>query len=442
MKNYLLKGLCSAVLAFCFVANASAQDNSAKADSLDYKFRFGGYGEMVAAFKNYGINRFYGSSEGNTKTHRNTISIPRFVLAFDYNFNKKWSLSAEIEFESGGVGSAIELENTENGEYETEIEKGGEVAIEQFHITRHFLKELNIRFGHLIVPVGLTNTHHEPINFFGTVRPEGESTLLPCTWHDNGLELLGQVGRGLAKFDYNFLVVSGLNLNGFDRNNWAGNAKQGIFEEDNFTCPAIVARLEYKGIKGLRLGGSFYYCDDASKNADKEQNYASVDGKCTVKILTGDIQYKNDYITFRGNVLNGNLSNSLAISKVNTKLSNKSPYTRLVPIAKKAVSYSGEIGLNVKKFFASDKFPSLTPFARYEYYNPQQEGEKGQTMDPRLKTSMWTYGINYNILPNLVAKFDYTNREIGSGKIFGSGAYNPENEFAFGLAYIGWFFKK
>lgn len=44
------------------------------------KFRFGGYGEMVASFKDYGINRFYGAPEGNPDKHRNTISIPRFVL--------------------------------------------------------------------------------------------------------------------------------------------------------------------------------------------------------------------------------------------------------------------------------------------------------------------------------------------------------------------------
>ena len=39
----------------------------------DYeKFRVGGYGEMVAAFKDYGINRFTGTDNGNRKTHRNT----------------------------------------------------------------------------------------------------------------------------------------------------------------------------------------------------------------------------------------------------------------------------------------------------------------------------------------------------------------------------------
>lgn len=68
---------------------------------------------MVASFKDYGINRFYGAPEGNPDKHRNTISIPRFVLALDYKFNSKWILGAEIEFESGGTGTAYELENTE-----------------------------------------------------------------------------------------------------------------------------------------------------------------------------------------------------------------------------------------------------------------------------------------------------------------------------------------
>ena len=176
----------------------------------DYeKFRFGGYGEMVAKFMNYGTNRFYGGVDNSD--HRNTIAIPRFVLAFDYKFNSKWILGAEIEFEAGGVGLETELENSENGEYETEMEKGGEVALEQFHITRLIHSAFNVRAGHLIVPMGLTNAHHEPINFFGTSRPEGETTIIPSTWHETGLEFFGSFGKGYARFDYQAMIVAGLN---------------------------------------------------------------------------------------------------------------------------------------------------------------------------------------------------------------------------------------
>ena len=409
-------------------------------DGDDYKkFRFGGYGEAVASFKDYGINRFYGGNDGNKNDHRNTISIPRFVLALDYKFNSKWILGAEIEFEAGGVGTAYEIENSENGEYETEVEKGGEVALEQFHITRLIHPAFNIRAGHIIVPVGLTNAHHEPINFFGTYRPEGETTILPSTWHENGIELFGSFGKGYAAFDYQAMVVAGLNANGFDRNTWIASGKQGIFEEDNFTSPGYVARLDYKGVPGLRLGASFYYCADAGANSDKMTEY---NFKVPVRIYTADAQYRNRYVTARANFVWGNLGNSTQVSNVNTKLSNKAPYTRVTPVAKKAVSYAGEVGVNISSFFKEKKCPVIYPFARYEYYNPQQAGESMQVMELRNKVSMWTAGLNWYALPNLVVKADYMTRQIGTGKMFGTGPYNSENEFSIGIAYVGWFINK
>ena len=432
------------VLAFLCLPTYMMGNNPEKQTEAtdDYRqFRIGGYGEVVAAFKDYGINRFNGSPYGNTKENRATISIPRFILALDYKFNSKWILGAEIEFESGGTGQAVELEATENGEYETEVEKGGEVVMEQFHLTRLIHPAFNVRAGHVIVPVGLTNAHHEPIHFFGTVRPEGETTILPSTWHETGIELFGSFGKGYASFDYQALVVAGLNANGFNRRQWVAGGKQGFFEEDNFTSPGYVVRLDYKGVPGLRVGGSFYYCADAGANSDKKQTYASV-GKIPVKIFTGDVQYKNRYVTARGNVVCGDLGKSAAVSKVNNRLSNLSPYSKLTPIAKRAVSYAAEAGVNLSAFFPSRDFPVIYPFARYEYYNPQEKGEAGQNMEIREQVSMWTAGINWFALPNLVVKADYTTRQIGTGKVFGASKFNSENEFAIGIAYVGWFFKK
>lgn len=59
--------------------------------------------------------------------------------------------------------------------------------------------------------MGLTNAHHEPINFFGTSRPEGETTIIPSTWHETGLEFFGSFGKGYARFDYQAMIVVGLN---------------------------------------------------------------------------------------------------------------------------------------------------------------------------------------------------------------------------------------
>lgn len=438
LANFLVLSLCAAtpLIAQETTSEQSAAEQSAEIYAKGYdKFRFGGYGEALANFMDYGINR-YTRPEGNEKTHRNSISIPRFVLAFDYKFNSKWILGAEIEFEAGGTGSAYELENTENGEYETEVEKGGEVALEQFHITRLIHPAFNVRAGHLIVPVGLTNEHHEPINFFGTSRPEGETTILPSTWHENGIEVFGTFGRKYARFNYQFQVVAGLNANGFDRNTWVASGKQGIFETDNFTSPAYVARLNYLGVPGLKLGGSFYYCHNTGANSDKTATYKSI-GNIPLRIYTADVQYKNKYLTARANMIYGNLGNTVELSNANGKLSGLSPYSRVTPIAKNAVSYGGEVGFNLRSLCRDNtRVPVIYPFVRYEYYNPQEEVLSPHTAELRNKVSMWTAGANWYALPNLVVKADYTTRRIGGGK------YNSENEFSLGVAYIAWFLNK
>lgn len=438
LANFLVLSLFVAtpLMAQETTSGQSAAEQSAEIYANGYdKFRFGGYGEALVNFMDYGINR-YTRPKGNEKTHRNSISIPRFVLAFDYKFNSKWILGAEIEFEAGGTGSAYELENTENGEYETEVEKGGEVALEQFHITRLIHPAFNVRAGHLIVPVGLTNEHHEPINFFGTSRPEGETTILPSTWHENGIEVFGTLGKKYSRFNYQLQVVAGLNANGFDRNTWVASGKQGIFETDNFTSPAYVARLNYIGVPGLKLGGSFYYCHNTGANSDKTATYKSI-GDIPLRIYTADVQYKNKYLTARANMVYGNLGNTVELSNANGKLSGLSPYSRVTPIAKKAVSYGGEVGFNLRSLCRDNmRVPVIYPFVRYEYYNPQEEVLSPHTAELRNKVSMWTAGANWYALPNLVVKADYTTRRIGGGK------YNSENEFSLGVAYIAWFLSK
>ncbi len=231
------------------------------------------------------------------------------------------------------------------------------------------------------------------------------------------------------------MVVTGLNANGFDRNAWVAEGKQGIFEVDNFTSPAYVGRLNYRGIPGLRLGGAFYYCHDTGSNSDKPQSYSGFEAP--LRIWSVDAEYKGQGLVVRANFMGGHLGNSTQVSAKNARLSSKSQYSRLTPVAERAVSYGAEMGLKIAYFVDNAKMPDLIPFFRYEYYNPQQkvvtDSYNSTVADARLKTSMWVLGINYKPLPYLVVKADYTKRRIGGG------AYNCENEFALGLAFTGWF---
>lgn len=428
------------MLALGVVCTVSAQGSEGGVGDFQ-KLRVGGYGEMVASFMGYGTSRFNGTTTGNSYERRNSIAIPRFVLAGDYKFNSHWQLGAEIEFEAGGVGVETELEASENGEYETEMEKGGEVALEQFHVTYTLNRSFHVRLGHQVLPVGLTNAHHEPILFFGTVRPESETVVIPSTWHETGLSIFGSVGSGYSRVSYQAFVTAGLNADGFGRDHWVADGKQGLFETDNFTSPAYTLRVDYEGVPNLRVGASYYFCNDAAANADKTYKYATV-GKVPVHIVTADAQFRNRYITARGNILWGEVGNAKKLSGIS--LSGKSPYHSgaMHRVAKNALSYGAEVGLNLRNIFNNSHVPVFYPFARYEYYNPQQRGEDNQTMEARCQVSKWVGGINWMALPNLVVKADYSTRKIGTQKVFGHSRYNRENEFSIGVAYAGWFWKK
>ncbi len=433
MKKFLL--VLTAVMSL--IIRVQAQDD----DTTYHKIRVGGYGEMMASWQNYGLNR-WGSTKGSTEVNHAAISIPRFVLAMDYKFNEKWILGAEIEFEAGGTGMALEIEKgtgSENGEYETELEKGGEVALEQFHLTRKIVDAFNIKVGHIIVPVGLTNTHHEPINFYTTFRPEGSTTLLPCTWHETGVEFFGRIGNVLH---YQAQIVAGQNPLGFSRYNWIKGGKQGFFEADNFTRPAYVLRLDFNGVKGLRLGTSMYYCHDAGQNCDRLITFNSYD-PVNVKIFSFDAQYKNRFVTFRGNYLCGKLTEAQIVDRVLRTYSSGSGYSRALNVADKALTYNFEIGCNLKNIFnLGGKFPTIHPFAHYEYYNPQEKVKNGA--DDRCQVNYWAFGINYFALPNLVIKADYTCRKIGTDQMFKNtkSNFNNENEFCITVAYVAWFCQK
>ena len=409
------------------------------------KWRIGSYGEILAAFKDYGLNRFYGNSVGNTKKNHSEISIPRFVIEGEYKITPKWILGAEVEFEAGGTGVTYEIEaqsGSENGEYEMEVEKGGEVALEQFHLTHLVTPAFNVRVGHMIVPVGLTNSHHEPLNFFTAARPEGSTTIMASTWHETGLSFFGRFGKGAATFDYQAMITSGLNPNGFDAYNWVKKAKQGFLEVDNFSAPAYTARINWTGVKGLRIGASLLYNPKAQKNADKLVTYSEY-GDINVLLYSFDIQYVNRYITARANYLSGNITETVGITAANRRYSSKSPYSRMGPVAKRAVDWSAEVGLNLASVFSGvRKFPTIYPFVHYNYYNPQEKCETGLVADKRCQVSMWSFGLNWKPLPNLVVKADYTTRQIGTAKMFGSSDYNSENELRIGVAYQLWFAKK
>ena len=132
------------------------------------RLTIGGYGEAIYSRHFYSDNVFRYSQAEKYKDAPSygRIDLPHAVIMMGYDFGKGWTLGTEIEFEHGGAESAVEMEAEETGEFEKEIERGGEVALEQFWIQKEFNRALNLRMGHIVVPVGMTNKNHTPDQFF------------------------------------------------------------------------------------------------------------------------------------------------------------------------------------------------------------------------------------------------------------------------------------
>lgn len=187
----------------------------------------GGYGEAVMQrmFYSDDVARYSKPSQYKNGTH-GRFDLPHVVFYMSYDLGRNWKVSTEIEFEHGGTGTAVEIENEESGEYEHEIEKGGEVALEQFWIEKSWAPNANLRMGHIIVPVGLTNQYHMPTEFFSVMRPEEESSIIPCTWHETGISFWGRTG----KWRYEAMFVAGLDAERFNNANWVNGGSTSPYE--------------------------------------------------------------------------------------------------------------------------------------------------------------------------------------------------------------------
>lgn len=392
---------------------------------------FGGYGEAVVTRNFFSDNYLrYTDAEKykNGKSH-GRFDIPHVVFYIGYDFGKGWSMGSEIEFEHGGVETAIEVEEEEGGEYEKEVEKGGEVALEQFWIQKSFSSRLNLRMGHIIVPVGATNQHHMPTEFFTAYRPEGENTIMPCTWHETGISVWGRT----KNWRYELMLIPGLDSDRFGRTNWIGSSSGSPYEFKIGNALAGAFRVDNYSIEGLRLSASGYIGNTFSNTLSVNENTKYKDVKGTLAIGSFDFGYNAHNFVVRGNFDWGHLDDSKLITQYNMSMRKDSPSPKQA-VASDAVSTGIECGYNLFSQFKALKEADqkLYIFGRYEYYDSMAKTESGITDYEWCGRQRIAAGLNYFPIKDIVIKGEYS---IGLLKK----QYNNEPSISFAVAYSGFF---
>lgn len=389
----------------------------------------GGYGEAVYSYNFYSDawNRY--KTPANFKDdHHSRVDLPHVVIYLGYDFGKGWSMGSEIEFEHGGVEAAVEMEDDEGGEYESEIERGGEVALEQFWLQKSFSPKFNIRAGHIVVPVGATNRAHEPLNFFGVYRPAGDNNIIPCTWHETGISLWGRAGA----WRYEAMLIPGLDSDRFGRETWVKSGAGSPYEFKIANALAGAFRVDNYSVRGLRMGLSGYVGNTFS-NTLSHPNSTWDDVKGTLAIGAFDFDYSGYNFIARGGIIYGHLTDADKITTYNKKMRNDSPSPK-TNVASDAISVGVEAGYNIfAPLRVSDQ--KLYVFARYDYYDSMLKTAGGVLRYDWCGRQRIAAGVNYFPIKQIVVKGEYS---IGLLKK----PYNNEPAISLGIAYAGFFSTK
>ncbi|MBQ7512946.1 MAG: hypothetical protein IJS95_00990 [Prevotella sp.] len=395
------------------------------------RFTIGGYGEAVF-LRNYfsdHVSRYSQPEEHKNDPSHGRFDIPHAVIYLGYDFGKGWTFGTEIEFEHGGTGIAYEKEDEEGGEWEQETEKGGEVELEQFWIQKSFARWANIRAGHIVVPVGLTNAHHEPLHFFTVYRPEGENTIMPCTWHQTGVSFWGRYGD----FRYEAQLLAGLNADNFTNTGWIHKGHKSPLEFDVANKYAGALRIDNYTIPGLRIGLSAYYGHSIGNTYPAEKDGISATYKGQVAIGAIDFTYNGHNWIVRGQADYGHLGDAEQLKYMYNRRNSKSPYKHSAFVSSNAYAIGIEAGYNI--FSQIEKMrqqnQKLYVFGRYEAYNPYASDTKGTAYD-YTAVKRAAVGINYMPIKEIVVKAEYSKRFLKS-------VYNDEPSVNIGVAYEGIF---
>ena len=431
--NNLRIGLMSAALV---AGLASTNAQTVAADSVmqhvnGKRLSVGGYGEVALSRNFYSdhVSRYSLADEHKKDPSHGRFDIPHAVIYLGYDFGKGWTMGTEIEFEHGGVGMAYEKEDEEGGEWEQEVEKGGEVELEQFWIQKSFGRWANIKAGHIVVPVGLNNAYHEPLNFFTVYRPEGENTILPSTWHQTGISFWGKT-KG---WRYELQFLAGLNSDNFTNTGWINKGPGTPTEGEIATKYGTALRIDNYCIKGLRIGLSGYYGHAIGNSYPNNKDGAESKYKGVVAIGAIDFTYNNYNWIVRGQADYGYLSDAQQLKYFTNRLNGLSPFHHSAFVSKNAFAYGIEAGYNVfsqiEKLRQSNQKMYL--FGRYEHYNPYASKTKNTSYD-YTNVQRMAVGINYYPVKQIVVKAEYSHRFLKS-------QYNNEPAINIGVAYEGWF---
>jgi hypothetical protein len=300
--------------------------------------------------------------------------LRRFVLGYQHRFDDKTKVVAELEVEHG-VSSAGDP---------------GEVAIEQAYVEHQITPTWGLRAGLFLMPMGLLNENHEPTAFLGVERNFVETAIIPTTWREGGVQVVGSFDNGLT-------LQAGAST-GFDLTKWDASATEGresplgaIHQEMALAKArdlALFGALNWRGLPGLLVGGGLF-----SGGAGQGQARAAA----RVTLWDAHVRWTPGRWDLSALYSRGNISNTAAL---NAALVGG---VSLIPKA-----FGGAYVQAGYQLWRQGNY-ALTPFARWERFNTASSyADLGPGLTPTAQPNerVLTLGANFQLTPGIVLKAD------------------------------------
>jgi hypothetical protein len=311
-----------------------------------------------------------------TNDTKNTVAdLGRFVLGYQHRFDEKTKVVTELEVEHA-VSSANDR---------------GEVEVEQAYVERQLARDYSVRAGLFLIPAGLLNENHEPNAYYGVFRNFVETAIIPSTWREGGLQIVGSYDNGLT-------AQTGITT-GFDLSKWDATSTEGaesplgsIHQELQLAKArdlSLFGALNWRGVPGLHLGGSLF-----TGGATHGQSTTSA----RVTLWDLHARYTPGRFDLSGVYSRGTISNTAAL---NAPLVGN---PTLIP-----TSFDGWYAQAAYRAWSNADY-SLAPFVRYEEFNTARSfADLGAGLTPAAAPTqrVTTLGANFNIGSGIVLKTDY-----------------------------------
>lgn len=318
---------------------------------IDKGITIGGYGQID-------YNEPDGSEPGKLDVHR-------LVVLFGYKFNDKVSFLTEIE-----------------------LEHVKEVYVEQAYVKYNVAQSVNVLAGLMLVPMGIINEYHEPTTYHGVERPNVDKYIVPTTWRELGLGISGNINNASLKYQaYLFNgFISYKDGSGVLRGEDGLRKGRQKGAESVVTSPNFSTKLDYYGIRGLRLGLSGYFGKTQTDDTSIE------DSTVGVSMVGLDARYTYKNLQLRGQYIYTDLSDTDSYNMFTGKDLGSQMYGMYVEAA-----YN----------FPLRGVQLLTPFVRFEKYNTQAQMAGDIDPNKAYDRDDVTFGLDYTIANGVVFKVDY-----------------------------------